>query len=461
MVYSLLMAVFGVQQLLRFLFYVSSDVLGDIGRETVVNGIALLVVGTPIWFFSWRVIQDSLADPAETDSNLRLGVLYILALGAAITVLTTVALLVHAIVRRLLGTDMPTAELLHQIGGPISVGVPFGAVWAYHAQWLDRHIKAVDDPVRQGGMKRLYLYILSALGLAGAFVGVATLLNFVINLVTGDILTLDDELRSELALVIALIVTWLPVWLMTWRPLQAEALAQGDTGDHARRSILRRAYLYLALFAGVIGGMVSAVALVFQLFRQLFTGEVDSTFVPSLLNNLQLLLLFAVLLTYHLLTLRRDGSSTADALAEKQNDFRVLVMDSGDGFGDAIRAALAKHAPNVPVTVATEKPQGQFKALVLSGSFAVNAPEWIRSFEGSRIIVPDEAKGLIWAGGVNSDAGHQAAQAVRQLAEGQQFHQQRVGGNSAWMILVYIAAALFGLELLLVVFGVLLSTFAD
>src|SRR4029453_12707015 len=65
MVYSLLMAVFGVQQLLRFLFYVSSDVLGDIGRETVVNGIALLVVGTPIWFFSWRVIQDSLADPSE------------------------------------------------------------------------------------------------------------------------------------------------------------------------------------------------------------------------------------------------------------------------------------------------------------------------------------------------------------------------------------------------------------
>ncbi len=39
--YSLLMTIFGAQQVLRFLFYVPSDVLGDIGRETLVNGIAL------------------------------------------------------------------------------------------------------------------------------------------------------------------------------------------------------------------------------------------------------------------------------------------------------------------------------------------------------------------------------------------------------------------------------------
>ena len=41
----------------------------------------------------------------------------------------------------------------------------------------------------------------------------------------------------------------------------------------------------------------------------------------------------------------------------------------------------------------------------------------------------------------------QAAQAVRQLAEGQEVRQQT--GTSGWMVAVYIVAGLFGLEILL------------
>jgi hypothetical protein len=54
-------------------------------------------------------------------------------------------------------------------------------------------------------------------------------------------------------------------------------------------------------------------------------------------------------------------------------------------------------------------------------------------------------------------AATQAAQAVRLLAEGQEVRQQT--GTSGWMIVVYIVAALFGLELLagLVSFGISLA----
>src|SRR5512138_2878281 len=69
MLYGLLMTVFGAQQVLRFLFYVPGDVLGQMGREIVINGIALLVVGTPVWIYSWVVIQNSLVDPGELGSN--------------------------------------------------------------------------------------------------------------------------------------------------------------------------------------------------------------------------------------------------------------------------------------------------------------------------------------------------------------------------------------------------------
>jgi hypothetical protein len=458
--YGLLMVIFGAQQVLRFLFYVPSGALGELGREIIVNGLALLVVGTPIWVYAWRVVQDSLADAAERESNLRLGFLYLLALSGVITVLTTTAMLVNIILVRVLGAAMSSADFIHQIGTPISVGIPLGAVWAYYGFWLNRHIESTGDPVRQSGMKRVYAYILSALGLGGAFIGVAALFKFIIDLLTGGSLILNDALRSQLATAISLIVAWLPLWLMTWRPMQAEALAEGKDGDHARRSVIRKTYLYLALFAGVIGGMIAAVALVFELLRALLMGQVDSSFLSTVLNDLQLLILFVILLFYHLTVLRRDGTFTASALAAKQSDFKVLVLDSGDGFAEAVQAALAKFAPNVPVTVASEKPQGNFNALVLSGGVALNAPDWVRSFRGSRVIVPTEAKDLIWAGGVHRQVVQQAAQALRQLAEGQEVHQG-TGLHSAWMIVVYIAAALFGLELLFMALGLLLSTFAN
>jgi hypothetical protein len=445
MLYGLLMTVFGAQQILSFLFYVPGDVLGELGREVVVNGTALLFVGTPVWVYAWRVIQDSLTDPAEMGSNLRLGILYILALGGVITVITTASIVVNILVTRLLGGDLTFRELVRAIGGPISVGVPLGMIWAYYGYWLNRHIEAIGDKVRQAGMKRLYNYILAFIGLVVAFIGVFRMFKFVIDTVTGPGLSMSDSLRSNIAAAIASLVIGLPLWLMTWRPMQAEALAQDELGDHARRSVLRKTYLYLALFASVIGGMATAVGLVYQLIKVVLTGDASSDFLNTLLNLTQLLFLFGVVLIYHLRVLRADGASTADSLAEKQTTFNVLVVDSGNGFVESVHAALAKSDSKVQVTLTTpaEKPQGNFSAIIINGVLAAEgAPEWIRSFDGSRVIVQNEAQNLVWA----QDAA-QAAQSVQMLAEGQEVRTQKQT-RSAWIYVVYVFAALFALELL-------------
>lgn len=457
MLYGLLMTVFGAQQVLRFLFYIPGDVLGEVGREVVVNGIALLLVGTPIWIYSWRVIQDSLADPAEMGSTLRLGILYLLALGGVITVITTASMLVNILVNRLLGADWTLQHFVRQLGGPISVGVPLGMVWAYYDYWLNRHIEAVGDAVRQAGMKRLYNYILAFIGLVVSFVGVATLFNFIIDMATRSGILFSESMRGMLATSIASLVVGLPLWLMTWRPMQADAMARGELGDHARRSVLRKTYLYLALFASVIGGMATAVGLVYQLIRVILTGDAGSDFANNLLNLLQLLFLFGVVLVYHLNVLRADGASTADSLAEKQSSYSVLIFDSGDGFAESVKAALMKGGSKAQVTVTTasEKPQGDFNALVMSGGLAVaEAPAWIRSFNGNRIIVQNEAQNLVWT----EDAA-QAAQSVQMLAEGQEIHKQKTG-RSPWMIVVYVFAALFGLQLLFILLALGISLVA-
>jgi hypothetical protein len=330
MLYGLLMTVFGAQQILRFLFYIPGDILGQVGREVVVNGVALLVVGTPVWVYAWRVIQNSLADPAEMGSTLRLGILYLLALGGVITVVTTGWTIINTILGYLLTKTISFTHFIRQLGGPISVGVPLGMVWAYYGYWLNRHIDAVGDAVRQAGMKRLYYYILSAIGLVVTFIGVQSLLSFLIDMFTnsgmffgasvGSIRSIS-AVNSRLANIISYLIIGLPLWLMTWRPMQAEALSSGELGDHARRSVLRKTYLYLALFASVIGGMATAVGLVYQLIRVVLTGDTGSDFANNLLNLIQLLFLFGVVLVYHLNVLRMDGASTADALAEKQGAF--------------------------------------------------------------------------------------------------------------------------------------------
>ncbi|MDP2776035.1 MAG: DUF5671 domain-containing protein [Anaerolineales bacterium] len=467
MLYGLLMVVFGAQQALDYAFTLSTEnVLGAIGRETAVNAIALLAVGAPIWFFSWRILQDVLPAPAEKESYLRLGILYLLSLSGVIIVLTAGGRLIYMILMQVLGDGKDFAEFMQAIGGPISIGVPFAVIWAYYGKWLNRQFAFDEESPRRAGKQRLYFYILSFLGLAATFFAVASLFSVVIDLITAKTYISSGGFSTPLSSALAALVVGLPLWLMTWRPPQVDALEDGPIGDHARRSVIRKTYLYLVLFASVIGGMVSAGGLIFTLINTALGGDTGN-FANSTLNTLQTLILFVVLLLYHLSALRKDGAARADVLEAKQEGFKLVVLDNSDGrFGESVRAAFVKRAPKVPVIVVNIKDgipaELKADAVVLPGSLAVNMPAspnaeaWMRSFNGSRLIVPDKAVGLYWM----NDFG-QAAESVRALAEGQELRpQSAIKSTSVWTYVAYIFAALFAFQLLfmLLAFGVSMVT---
>ena len=108
----------------------------------------------------------------------------------------------------------------------------------------------------------------------------------------------------------------------------------------------------------------------------------------------------------------------------------------------ALASAAVPGLDPVAVTSPDAKPEGSFHAILLDGSLAVDAPEWIRSFNGSRIVVQNEAKDIVW-----TDDAVQAAQSVQKLAEGQEIQKQKTS-RSPWTIVIYIFAALFALQLL-------------
>lgn len=453
MLYGLLMIVYGSQQAMEYAFTLSTQtVLGAIGRETLINAIALLVIGTPIWYFSWRILQDVLPDTAEKESYLRLGILYLLSLSGVTIVLTAGGSLLYMILMHIFGDGKSTAEFVQNIGNPISLGVPFAVIWAYYGKWLNQQFVFDENAPRRAGKQRLYLYILSFFGLAATFFAVASLFSVVVDLITSKTYISSSGFTTPISSSLAALIVGLPLWLMTWRPMQANALDGSDVGDHARRSVVRKTYLYLVLFASVIGGMVAAGILIFTLINTLLGGD-TSNFLNSILNSLQTLVLFVVLLLYHLSALRKDGEARTGALESRQESFKLLVLDNTDGkFAEAVKATFAKRAPKVPLTVVNVKEgisaEVKADAVILPGSLALNpqgeVAAWIRSFGGSRLIVPDEAAGVFWL----NDFG-QAADSAKELAEGQEIRPQSATRSTpVWTYVAYVFAALFACQLL-------------
>lgn len=455
LIYSLVYVVAAVQQLLRFILNALPGGLSFQYRASGAHGIILALIGLPLWYFAWKTLQTALADQVERASLLRLGVLYLLALAGVVTVLTSGGVLIDVILRAVFGEAMTTPVFIQRLAGPISIGIPMAGVWAYYGGWLGRAMAESAEAPRRAGMRRLYIYILSAIGLGATFTGLALVLAFVVDAAVGKIVW-ADVLRPRLAASLATLSVGLPLWWLAWRPMQAEALARGDSGDHARRSIIRKVYLYLALFVSVVGGMIAAASLLNLLLRSLFGSSVDNL-LQQVLKDLEYLFLFIGMGVYHGFVLGRDGKLASEALAEKHAAFPVLVFDSRDGtFGQAILTALHKQAPRLPAVLQpVNQPLAQEsspKAVLLPADLVLNPPEslrnWLNEYKGSRLVVPQPAPGWLWTAGIRPlpAAAIQAAQAVRQMAEGQAVHQQ--AGTPGWMIAVYIFAGLAGLEIL-------------
>ncbi len=465
-VYALGVVVIGVQRLLRFILYVPTQIAGS-PSYLMIDGMALLLVGVPLWVYTWLIIQRSLPQPGERDSFLRLTFLYLAALLGVGTVLTASILVLSNLLRWILGEPWSIGQFIDAISNPLSIAIPLGGVWGYYAHCLRNELDAIADQPRKAGFKRLYAYILSAFGLVSTFIGMQQVLAYIIYTVTvGQ--TVGTDLRGQIAIALATLAVGLPLWWANWRPMQAEARSNEEAGDHARRSVIRKAYLYLALFAGVIGVMVTASLLIYLLVSRLL-GTVEPNFLQDSLNWLQSMVLFGLWLGYHIRTLWLDGRLAGRSLAARHAQFPVLILDEGSGtFGEEITLTLRRSAPEIPVAVQliSQGVPGEDKmnagVVVLSAGLATRPSEalrlWLDTYQGKHLVVPVPEDSWLWVGsasrGLRELAG-QTAQAVRQMAEGQPV--RFMPPTTAWTVAGYVFGGLFLLEVLTLVFFLLLS----
>jgi hypothetical protein len=449
--YGLGLTIAGVQQILLFILQILPSTFGSLLRANFINGLALTLLGTPVWVWAWKTVQDSLSEPVERESLLRLGLLYALSLGGVITVLTTGGVVLYLFIRQILGEGLSWQTIVQQVSGPLSIGVPLAGVWAYYGIWLTRSMNEVPDAPRRSGLGRLYSYILSIIGLGAAFIGLRMVLAFVVDTLLGG-QAWGGTLRLNLAASLSTLGVGLPLWLLTWKPMQAEALFPGDDGDHARRSLIRKIYLYLVLFSSVIGGMVSGGMLVYLLLNSLLGGGASNVLQGSL-KALETLALFVLLGLYHGLLLGRDGKTAGRALSKKHAAFPTVIFDLENGtFGPAMLAAVKKQTPHLPATlqlVSQPVTAKTIRAVILPANLVLDPPghlrEWLINFTGSRLVVPHSVAGWVWVASAQTDL-NQAALTLRQLAEGQEVRLKT--SASGWTVFLYVLAGLFALEAL-------------
>jgi hypothetical protein len=306
--------------------------------------------------------------------------------------------------------------------------------------------------------------------LAAAFVGLYLLLSFLFELLLDPGAVWGDVLREDLAAALATLVVGLPLWLLAWLPMLKEAAVEGEAGDRARRSLVRKVYLFLALFAGVLGVMFSSGALLYQLIRALLGQPAPDMLLVSA-RLLALVLLFLLLALYHWGALRQDNRLAERSLARRHAQFPVLVLapDEGD-FARLVMDILEHEVKELPVAVhpysqgAPDETLSAARAVLLPAELLYRPSEamrlWLQGFDGPRLVLPTPAQGWQWVASGASDLAAQAraaARLVRRLAEGEPLPQP--SRSPSWMMVVYILAGLAALEIIGLTVTFVLSLF--
>jgi hypothetical protein len=250
--------------------------------------------------------------------------------------------------------------------------------------------------------------------------------------------------------------------------MRKESALEGEAGDRARRSLVRKVYLFLALFAGVLGVMFSSGALLYQLIRLLLGQPAPDMLLVSA-RLLALVLLFLLLALYHGFVLRQDNRLAERSLARRHAQFPVLVLapDEGD-FARLVMDVLEREVRELPVAVHSYSqgvPDETLSAarLVLLPAELLYRPSeamrlWLQGFEGPRLVLPTPAAGWQWVGaGDLAVQVREAARLVRRLAEGEPLPQ--APRAPSWMIIVYILAGLAALEIVGLTVTFVLSLF--
>ncbi|WP_372592849.1 DUF5671 domain-containing protein [Actinotalea sp.] len=282
----------------------SLDVLlvpeGDVVVETVSTvGVAgaLLLAGVPVWIMYWWLRE-------RTAPATPLWYGYVLLAGVGISLVVTVTGASVALYRVLVWAlgDLGGAATTSWGSGTLtalSVAVGGALSWWYHRQVLGTAV-----PAERSEVDRLHEYLLAAVALVAAAVGVVLVVVAFLEAVTPTASVLvDSSLINSVLAAATLLLVGGPLWWAFWRRIRSAVAADRDT---EAASPTRRIYLY-ALFG--LTGVVAVVALlvaVYGILEAALSGDLGADTVREQRVALGVLVAALALASYHWSVHRED-----------------------------------------------------------------------------------------------------------------------------------------------------------
>jgi hypothetical protein len=434
-----------VDSFLSFLFRrLSEDVVfGELRGGLIGFGVDI-VIGLVIWLSHWPRAQQLFREgpPEERASAARKFYLYLVVFVSTLTTVTTLSVIFAGLLRRLLALP-PSGRL----SDAIAVIIVSGAAWAYHAYVLRQDSEAAPDAPRQAAVRRLYLYLVAGIGLAGFLTGLVGDVNVLLNAL-GSTGTFGRGLREQLASFTAALVAGLPVWLLPWRAIQAEAVEDAPEAAAHRRSLPRKIYLYLYLFAATMSVLGSLIYIVFQLLLMLLGERTAVNLLLDLAQAISFALIAGGVLAYHGSILRADGRFERAERAERLSDFSIVVLDADKGLlGRALALILSRNFPDLAITpigltkeaaahmgseikgqsipAALKKASliiGSWKVAVADGGVSEAVAKVVAASPARKLLIPLPGENVDWLGVENWEADEfavRAVSAVRQVLAGE------------------------------------------
>lgn len=226
--------------------------------------------------------------------------------------------------------------------------------------------------ITEGGTKvrnevrRIYEYVIAALGLLSAAVGMTILLVIVIQelAATSPIIAVESQLNVVLGAVTALAVG-IPLWATFWRRIQRIRFAEPAI---ELRSPTRRSYLGVLFGLGGIVALTSIVIVAFRFVEDMLDGVFGGGTINDVAPALALVLTTGAIAAYHWFVYKEDRSqkppavksplrevvlvgaasrSTARELTERL-DVRVRSWDRADGGAAPVNIeALSEELANL------------------------------------------------------------------------------------------------------------------
>jgi hypothetical protein len=390
---GLAVAALGASDVLDRLFQLAiTTSIGD--TAGIGAAVAMLAAGLAIWLphHLWArqlVREASPLQPDEARSALRQVYSALLVAATAIAGLGGLTALLYAVLLAALGGAVWLAVLADYTQA-LAVVLVAAPLWAYHRRQMVAEARYSDLPAHAETARRMFDYLMAAVGLGALFFGLGGLLSTLLRmLLAPDVL--GAGWREPLSWYLALTLVALPVYGLMTQAIERRV----RSAPAEERALSRRIYLYAALLFGIVATVVAAVALV-RLVLGALLGTAEPDFLAEAGRWVGYALVGGTIAIAHALRLRRSGSAKREI-----GGGMTIGIVADEPLRKALVAAVTHELPGA--TVRSANVGDPDLAAALEGADAIIArladvldgplAQPIRAFGGHRILLAGPVPG--------------------------------------------------------------------